>query len=274
MNVSQLAINSVSTRGSLEEKVRGYHEAGFERVEFVLSDVKGALREGRTPADVRRLLDQYRLECVGGFEGVVVCFGDESSQEKSRAEIVENARILSELGGTVLVVGTDGPKHPARSPDLIGDIAKVFEETARRIRACGITLCIEFNWSPVVKSLRTAVEIAARSGMENVGVLFDPAHYHCTPTKPEQINAESVPYIKHVHVNDMRDKPGEFSHCNADRVLPGEGCLDLLSIFGALERCGYRGSYSIEMFSDDLWNLPPAVAAKRMYDSLISLCAG
>jgi sugar phosphate isomerase/epimerase len=110
-----------------------------------------------------------------------------------------------------------------------------------------------------------------RTRRPNVAVLFDPAHYHCTPTKFDQISAENVPFIRHVHVDDMRDKPGELSDCNADRVLPGEGCLDLKALIGRLEECGYAGYYAIEMFDERLWSMPAHAAAKEMYRSLLRL---
>ncbi len=99
--------------------------------------------------------------------------------------------------------------------------------------------------------------------------MFDPAHYHCTPTKFDQLNAQNIAAIRHVHVDDMADKPGELSNCNSDRVLPGKGCLDLPAIFKQLEKNGYRGYFSIEMFSERLWAMPPRTAAKLMYDSLL-----
>jgi 4-hydroxyphenylpyruvate dioxygenase len=105
--------------------------------------------------------------------------------------------------------------------------------------------------------------------MSNVGVLFDPAHYHCTPTKFDQLTPENVATIRHVHVDDMSDKPGELSNCNSDRALPGKGCLDLKSIFGQLEKYGYKGYFSIEMFSEKLWAMPARKASKIMYDSLL-----
>jgi len=114
--------------------------------------------------------------------------------------------------------------------------------------------------------------VARRSGRLNVGVLFDPAHYHCTPSKFEQLTPETVSLIKHVHVNDMRDKPGELSDCNTDRALPGQGILDLRALFGQIERGGYTGFFSIEMFDEALAALPPEDAARRMYDSLLPLC--
>jgi len=152
---------------------------------------------------------------------------------------------------------------------VLGDIAATLREVGAQVQDTGVTLCLEFNWSPIVKSFRTAAEVARRAAAENVGVVFDPAHYHCTPSKFEQIDAASAPFVKHVHVDDMRDKPGELSNCNADRVLPGQGCLDLAALFGALEQHGYQGNFSIEMFNQELWELPAADAARQMYESLL-----
>jgi 2-keto-myo-inositol isomerase len=269
MKPSQLAINSVSTAGdSLEERLDACSAAGFRNVEFCLPHLKDYLKQGRTVADAARLLDRYKLRCIGGFEGCVTCFGDPRANDA----VIANCRLLGELGATALVVGTDGPADVAKTRDPLGAMAKVFGGLGRRVKGTGVALCIEFNWSPIVKSLRTAVEIARRSRAGNVGVLFDPAHYHCTPTKFEMLTPEAVGCIQHVHVNDMNDKPAELSHCNSDRALPGAGHLDLRAIFGAIEKHGYRGWFSIEMFSDALWALPARAAARRMYRSLLPLC--
>lgn len=273
MTPEQLAINSVSTRtADLETCLAAYAEAGFVNVEFVLSHVKKYLEGGHSLADLGRLLKKHELKCIGGFESGVLCFAGADEQRQNHAKIVENAQLLADLGGTNLVVGTDGPAEAAAHADLAGEMAEVFAALGRRIEATGVGLCIEFNWSPVAKSLRTAVEIARRSGAKNVGVLFDPAHFHCTPTKFDQLSAGNVQFIRHVHVDDMRDKPAEFSNCNSDRVLPGDGCLDLRALFQQLETHGYRGYYSIEMFSEELWRLPAREAAQRMYASLLPLC--
>lgn len=273
MKIDQLAINSVSTRQeSLEEALDAYAGAGFHNVEFVIPQIKEYLADGHSPADFRALLDARSLRCIGGFECGLEAFSPPEQRAANRALIADNCRLLGELRGTALVVGTDGPAEPMEAAALLDALAAAFAEMAGEVEGTGVTLCIEFNWSPVVKSLRTAVEIARRSGAAGVGVLFDTAHYHCTPTKFEQITAESVPLIKHVHVNDMRDKPGELSNCNSDRVLPGQGCLDLPAILGALDGYGYAGYYSIELFSDELWAMPAAEAARLMYQSLLPLC--
>ena len=47
---------------------------------------------------------------------------------------------------------------------------------------------------------------------------------------------------------------------------------DLPALLGRLERHGYEGYFSIELFNEELWAMPVAEAAKLMYDSLLWLC--
>jgi 4-hydroxyphenylpyruvate dioxygenase len=275
MKKNRLAINSVSTHHHpLDVCLAAYAEVGFGYVEFPLQHVRRYLEAGHSVADVVRLLEGHDLRCIGGFETGLECFTPAAQRVQNHARIVENAQLLAELGGTNLVVGTDGPPDLNAVEDPLGEMAAVFGQVADAISSTGVHLCIEFNWSPLVKSLRTAAEIARRSERPNVGTIFDPAHYHCTPTKFDQLDAENVATIRHVHVNDMRDKPAELSNCNSDRVLPGEGILDLPALFGRIEALGYTGYFAIEMFSEELWAMPARKAAQAMYDSLLGLCEG
>jgi sugar phosphate isomerase/epimerase len=267
---SQLAINTVSMNfEDFPASARAVRAAGFEKIEFTLSHVKDYLKQGHSIAEAKKILDENGLKCIGGFETHLECFSDNASSNH-RTQL-ENAELLAALGATSLVVGTDGPQSHV-GVEVLGTIAQTVRSVADKMKPLGVNLLIEFNWSPIVKSMRTAAEIARLSGASNVGVLFDPAHYHCTPTKFDQINAANVALIKHVHVNDMSDKPGELSNCNDDRLLPGEGILDLKALFGQIEKHGYAADFSIEMFDPSLRKLPPLEAATRMYRSLIPLC--
>ena len=135
-------------------------------------------------------------------------------------------------------------------------------------------IATEFNWSPVVKSLQSGVRAAEIADHPRVGVLFDTAHYHVTPTKLSDINGDSVKWIKHVHLDDMPDTPADLAHRDFDRVLPGEGVLDLPGIIWALESNGYGGYSSVELFNAELWQLPAKETARRCYESLLPLCEG
>jgi 2-keto-myo-inositol isomerase len=271
MKRSQLAINSVSTKQSgLQEALAAYAGAGFLNVEFVLPLVKDWIAQGHTLDDVKALLASHGLRSIGGFQTHVECFSTSEKRQANHDLQLENMRLVHELGGGTVVVGTDGPEQSSFA--ALDAIADVLGGLVRQMEGLSVNIALEFNWSPVVKSLQSAVYIVKSVNHPQLGVLFDPAHYHTTVTKFEHLTAETVPWIKHVHLNDMCDKPGEHSNCNSDRVLPGQGILDLVALIGRLEKHGYNGFYAIEMFNEELWQLPAEEAARQCYRSLLPFC--
>jgi 4-hydroxyphenylpyruvate dioxygenase len=169
-----------------------------------------------------------------------------------------------------MIVHTDGPEQVTAGS--LDPIARALVDLAEATEGLDVDIAVEFNASPVVKSLPSAVRVAEKADHPRVGVLFDTAHYHVTPTKLEDVNADSVRWIKHVHINDMPGIPTDLVHRDFDRVLPGEGILDLPGIISALERNGYEGYFAIELFNAELWRLPAGETARRCYESLMPLC--
>lgn len=270
MKTDQIAINSISTRHpDLEAALSAYAGAGFRLVEFHLPLVKTWLALGHSVSDVKALLDHHQLKCIGGFEAGVTCFASQPERQKNFQLHIENAQLVGELGGGTIVVGTDGDER--NDLDTLRAIGRTLASLAEELHP-DVGLAVEFNWSPVVKSLRSAKIVVDEADHERVGILFDPAHFHCTPSKLDDLTADVVAKIAHVHVDDMADKPGDRSDCNADRVLPGKGVLDLKAILGRIEAHGYGGAFSIEMFNDALWKLPADDAAQQMYAAMKRLC--
>jgi 2-keto-myo-inositol isomerase len=271
MKLEQLAIHSLSTKHrNLEEALDAYAAAGFRNVEPYLPLVKAWLEDGHTLEQTRELFDTYGLRFIASSELAVECFHASDVLLDNLRANAENVRLISELGGGAMIVHTDGPEQvTAASMD---PIARALVDLAEATEDVDVDIAVEFNASPVVKSLPSAVRVAEKADHPRVGVLFDTAHYHVTPTKLEDVNANSVKWIKHVHLNDMPDIPADLAHRDFDRVLPGEGMLDLPGILSALESNGYEGYFSIELFNAELWNLPARESARRCYESLLPLC--
>lgn len=274
MKQSQLAIATVTTRQKdLVEALDAYAQAGFPNVEFVLTLVKDWLREGHSVEDVLQLLDERHMHCIGGFETTVTCFGTPEEIAANHALHVSNAKLVQQLGGRVMVVGTDGTNAQNQfSYEAVDTISRSFRHLAEQLEGTDVSLALEFNWSPCIKSFKSAALVCEKVAHPQVGILFDPAHYYTTTTKFEHLTPETVRWIRHMHVDDMQDKPGELSNCNDDRALPGQGIVGLPALIAALERYGYNGYYSIEMFSEDLWNRPASEAAQLCYQSMLPLC--
>lgn len=269
MKAQQIAINSVSTtHADIAEALDAYAFAGFTQVEFCIPHVKKYLANGHTLADVKALLAKHKLRSIGGFETTVQSFGDADAIKKNHQLFIDNADLIADLGGGTIVCGTDGDAD--NNIATLKSIGKTMGTLIKQMHK-DVKLAIEFNWSPVVKSIKSAAIVVEEAADPRVGILFDPAHYHCTPMKMEDLTEHVCNLIGHVHVDDMREVPGDRANCNADRVLPGQGILPLKEMFSRIEGAGYKGSFSIEMFNADLWAMPPKEASKMMYESMLTL---
>jgi len=241
-------------------------------VEPYLPLVKAWMEDGHTMEQTRELFDSYGLRFIASSELAVECFHASDVLLPNLRANAENARLIGELGGSVMIVHTDGPEQVTAGS--LDPIARALLDLAEATEHVGVDVAVEFNASPVVKSLQSAVRVAEIADHPRVGVLFDTAHYHVTPSKLGDVDEDSVKWIKHVHLNDMPDIPADLAHRDFDRVLPGEGVLDLPEIISALEKSGYEGYFAIELFNADLWALPAKETARRCYESLLPLCEG
>ena len=153
-------------------------------------------------------------------------------------------------------------------------------EAARVAADLGLRLALEpvhpsimHEWS-LVCTLHETLELIEEVGEQNLGVLFDTWHLGDAPDVL-QTTRRHAHRIYGVHVNDRRNPTRSWK----DRVLPGEGTLDLPAILGALDAGGYSGWYDLEIFSDDgtfgevypdsLWRLPAVEIVRRGRDGFL-----
>lgn len=127
-----------------------------------------------------------------------------------------------------MVGGTDGPKQV--SVEELDAMDRGMWNLAEFAEDLRVAIAIKFNWSRIVTGLQSVVLVAETADHPRVGVICGTAHYHVTATKPRDISEDSVRYIKHVNLNHMPDTPEDLTHRNFDRVLPGEGMLDMPEI--------------------------------------------
>jgi sugar phosphate isomerase/epimerase len=80
-----------------------------------------------------------------------------------------------------------------------------------------------------------------------------------------EILANSLERIVHVQINDSAKLPPEQVRDN-ERLLPGEGVIDLVGFLHALRDIGYNDGLSIEVFGRGLKEMPPEQGAKLGYE--------
>jgi sugar phosphate isomerase/epimerase len=107
----------------------------------------------------------------------------------------------------------------------------------------GAALGLSFDLEPMpwtdVKDLGQAARIAAHSRQANAGVLIDPIHFDRAGNRPADIAAVPPERLHYAQLCDApaerpRDVPTLLHQARSERLMPGDGGLDLVGILRAL----------------------------------------
>jgi sugar phosphate isomerase/epimerase len=98
--------------------------------------------------------------------------------------------------------------------------------------------------TPFVWNLPDTLALAHDCG-PNIGVILDAWHWHHSRGTIADIHAADKSRIVHVHVSDAKETPPADVRDN-QRVMPGEGIIDLVGFFQALKKIGYADGVSPE----------------------------
>lgn len=257
----RLSICEFTTMTStFEEDLAAYSAAGVEGIgvcEFKLGDRSAArLRESGLRAT-------HCIPSVPSILPLPLMEGPKNPEQRVES-LCASVRRLAELD-PVCVVFLTGP----------GDEHVVVREGVRAVAAAGNEAGVRVALEPVHPSqaevfsfVHTIPDALELIGSEPVGIMLDLWHV----SHPAAIAAHAD-RIAGVHVSDRR----EPTRCHFDRVLPGEGVLDLVSAFRALEAAGYDGWYDVEIFSDNgvfgdalpdsLWDVDAGKLARRVRET-------
>lgn len=106
----------------------------------------------------------------------------------------------------------------------------------------------------------------ARECGSNVGLLLDVWHWHHAGATTGDILKAGKDAIVHVHFNDAPKLPPEQIRDN-ERLMPGEGVIDLVGFLRALKEIGYQDALSVEVFGRGLKDMTPEAAARLALDT-------
>jgi sugar phosphate isomerase/epimerase len=147
---------------------------------------------------------------------------------------------------------------------------------AREAAAYGMTVSLEpirsggYN-ATWLHSAREALDFIDSVGEPGLQLCVDAYHVWDEPGILDLLRAEGT-RVGSVQISDWHEPP----RSTGDRLLPGEGSLDLMAMVDALEDGGYQGFYDVEIFSDDgrngvaipdsVWAMDPREVYRRSID--------
>ncbi len=97
-----------------------------------------------------------------------------------------------------------------------------------------------------------------------LGANLDLGHSHVLGETPEKVISGLSSRIFHVHVEDIQG--GKHYH-----LIPGRGDIDFNRLFTSLDRCGYSGFATVELYT---YPHRPEEAAQQALDYLEGLLKG
>jgi sugar phosphate isomerase/epimerase len=267
----KVSISEVTTwTASFEEDLEAYRAAGAQGI---------GLWEFKLPrGQDEQALDKLRSS---GLAATVCCpevpsivpdpfFTDPVDPGERRDALVAAIRRLARFEPACVLVLTGDPSghDPTTMRRLVVEGLRVAAEEAG---ALGLTLGLEplrQTSGSLVTSLTDTAELIDEIGAPNVRIIVDVWHAWDVPGILGQLTTHAGSIVA-VQVNDWREPTRSW----CDRLLPGDGTIDLPPMLAALEAGGFDGWYDVEVFSDNglfgndypdsVWKLDHREAARR-----------
>jgi sugar phosphate isomerase/epimerase len=199
---------------------------------------------------------------------------DDATFQTSLTQLDSAARFAAEIHCPRMITynmpSSDTPKDELRQI-----YKRRFTEIARILAGSNVRLGLEFLGPLELRKaykyefiwrMNDMLAFAKECG-PNVGLLLDTWHWHHAGATTEDIIAAGRDAIVHVHFNDSPNVPPDQIH-DSQRLLPGEGVINLTGFLQALHSIHYCDALSVEVFGRTK-DMTPEAAAKAGLDSSI-----
>ncbi len=279
MNLGDFSMDTITLPGSLESKLDAANAAGFSQITLWAKDLAGH------PDGYEAALNEVRLSGlrVNGIQVMRDYEGLSGPLHRYKVETVKTMLKLCEaVGAERLLICSSTSAHASGDVDRIAaDLRKV----AMLATPLGIRVGYEaLSWGRHVGDFELSWEIVQRADRANLGVCIDAFHVlaNCGLNGTNFDALATIPgeRIAFVQLSDflwkaVRTPEERIETARHLRVFPGEGVhsAELSRMIRMIDRSGYRGDWSFEVFNDDYLQMPVDIVAQRARDAAMWVAA-
>lgn len=262
-------MDTITLNGSLEDKLVAMRDAGFSQVMLMARDLVGH------PGGVSRAVEVIQASGLRptGFQVLRDFEGLSGHLHDYKVDIAKSMiEMCAALGSPVLLVCSSTSQHATQDLD---HLARDLKKLAMLALPFGIKVAYEaLSWGRTINEYTAAWDVVCRADAPNLGIGLDSFHMLASASSLDAIDDLDPERIFLVQLSDfMWHAPATFeeriSTARTFRVFPGEGIHNeqVADMVLRLERLGYEGDYSFEVFNDDYQQLPLHVVAERARQS-------
>jgi 4-hydroxyphenylpyruvate dioxygenase len=263
--ISGFGMDTITLAGPLEAKLAAMKAAGFSQVMLKANDING--HPGGIDAAVLAVknsgLRGTGFQVLRDFEGL------SGHLHHYKVDIAKAMlEMCAALDCKVLLACSSTSAHATQDLD---HIARDLRKLAMLAIPLGIQIAYEgLSWGRTVNEFTTAWDVVCRADCPNLGLGIDSFHIVAAKTNLDEIDYLDPSKIFLVQLADFmwqetKTFEERMSTARTFRVFPGEGVHSeqLVDLVQKLDRLGYAGDYSFEVFNDDYQQMPLPMVAER-----------
>jgi len=226
--------------GRMESNLAAIAAMGYDGVELAIRD-PALVDLARLRQAVERC--QLAVPAIGtgqawGEEGLSFTDPDASVRQKAVERILSHIPVAAAFDAVIIIGLIRGLVRPGvRQEQAEAWLCESLQSCARAAAGAGVRLALEpinrYETS-LVNTAAQGLDLIARVGAANFGLLLDTFHMNIEEPSIEDSIRACGEHIFHFHVAD------------SNRLYPGGGHLDFRSIFSSLQSTGYQGWVSGE----------------------------
>lgn len=236
----------------IAEKIRLAGEHGFSGIELWVDEVYEFVGRGGEVRELEDLLAKHDLvvPCMIALHG----WGDAAKPDYPSA--LDNCRRRMELAqrlGSPYIVAT-----PPREACPLEQLTDRYADLLEIGRQVGIKPTFEYiSFLKSAWKLSQAWQVVQDVGDEDATLVLDAFHSWNGGSTLDDLREIPVERISHYHIDDAAPDIPAGQQRDADRVMPGDGVIDLKAEVQLLRDHGYHGTVSLELFNPELWACDP-----------------
>lgn len=249
------------------EKIRLTAEAGFEAIELWINDIYEYIGQGGEVRDIEHALADHGLTVPSMISAR--SWGEAIEVEYPIAvdEVKRRLELTTRMGAPWLVCSPPRLDCPLSQ---ITDRYGALLELAREMGGAKPTFeYISFFGS--VFRLDQAWQVVQDVDDPDATLIVDAFHNWNSGSTLEMLQAIPAEKISHYHIDDADPNIPAREQTDPDRVMIGEGAIDLASELRVLHEIGYRGFVSLELFNHALWEQPPLELLRTGRERMLEL---
>ena len=266
---------------SLEESIRSIADIGYEGVE-ILCDIPHAYPPSFDNKKIQSVNDivskcNIKISNLNAFTLYAITDVYHPSWIEDKKELreiriqhtIDCIYLAKKIGAKNLSTEPGGPiDGNTYNTHHIQQLIKLFIDGLSKAAAIAeeykVKILVEPEPNLLLENSRQFLDFVKNINSDFVRLNFDIGHFYCVREDPAKLIYELFDYIEHFHLADIADTRVH------NHLIPGQGAIDFMSVFKAIDEIGYNGFVTVELYP---YQDNPVHAAKMAYMYLNNIIA-